>query len=205
MSRGLAGELGYQHSSGNPVQLAIRWVAGTSIGARALSHSLRHADSVVARLTGGRHSAPRLLTGISVLQLTTTGRRSGAPRTSHLIATPHDGTLALLGTNFGQPATPAWVLNLEADARAVVTHRGISREVVARLATREQADAVFAEAATFYPGYLRYRRRIGTSRQVRVFVLEPAPRRTAPRRTAPSDPKSRSAGPRGVGAGSSDA
>jgi deazaflavin-dependent oxidoreductase (nitroreductase family) len=109
-----------------------------------------------------------------VLDLTTTGRKSGQPRTSHLIATPHDGTLALLGTNFGQERTPAWVLNLEADPRATVSYRGTSREVVARPATETEAEEIFTEAAGIYPGYRRYRERVGGQRRIRVFVLEPA-------------------------------
>lgn len=184
MSAGLAGELGYEHRPGNLVQRAFREFGGTRVGASAFSLVLRHADDLIGRLTHGRHSAPSLFSGISVLQVTTTGRRSGRPRTSHLIATPYDRTLALIGTNFGQPATPAWVLNLEADPHAVVSHRGVSREVVARPAAPSEVDEVFARSAAFYPGYGRYRRRLAGRRQVRVFVLEPD---TRPRHR-PGDP-----------------
>jgi hypothetical protein len=45
--------------------------------------------------------------------------------------------------------------------------------VVARPATEAEADEVFSRAATFYPGYGRYRERIGDRRRIRVFVLEP--------------------------------
>lgn len=171
---GLATDLGYAHSSANPVHRFARWGAGTRPGGWVFSRLLRHLDDLVGRLSRGRHSAPGLLAGLAVLDVTTTGRRSGQRRVSHLIATPYDGTLALLGTNFGQPATPAWVLNLEADPRAVVTHRNISREVVARPATPEEAEQVFALAGRFYPGYLNYRERVGDSRRIRAFVLEPA-------------------------------
>ena len=138
------------------------------------SHTLRRLDDVVVRLSRGRHSAPGLLAGLAVLEVTTTGRRSGQRRTSHLIATPYAGTLALLGTNFGQPSTPAWVLNLEADPRATVTYRGTVREVVARPATAAETDEVFALAGEFYPGYLSYRDRVSGTRRIRAFVLEPA-------------------------------
>ena len=104
---------------------------------------------------------------------TTTGRKSGLPRTSHLIAVPYDGTLALLGTNFGQPATPAWVLNLEANPRATVTHSGRTREVVARLATEQEQAGVLAASAQVYGGYLKYQQRI-TDRRLRIFLLDPA-------------------------------
>ena len=168
----LAGELDYTHSSANPVHRTLRWVAGTRPGGWVFARSLRHLDDLVGRLTRGRHSAASLLAGLAVLDLTTTGRRSGKQRTSHLIATPYDGTLALLGTNFGQTTTPAWVLNLEADPRALVTYRDTTREVVARVATPQETDEIFALAGRFYPGYLSYRARIGASRRVRAFVLE---------------------------------
>lgn len=174
MSNDLAADLGYTHSTANPLLRFLRWGAGTRAGAWVFSRTLRHLDDVVGRLSRGRHSAPGLLAGLAVLDVTTTGRRSGRRRTSHLIATPYDGGLALLGTNFGQAATPAWALNLEADPRATVTYHGDSREVVARPATPAEADEVFALASRFYPGYATYRARIGSGRRVRVFVLEPA-------------------------------
>jgi deazaflavin-dependent oxidoreductase (nitroreductase family) len=174
VTRGLAADLGYTHATGNPVHRVVRWGAGTRAGGWVFSHVLRHLDDVVGRLTGGRHSAPGLLAGLEVLDVTTTGRRSGQRRTSHLIATPYDGGLALLGTNFGQAATPAWALNLEADPRATLTYRGATREVVARAATPAEAEEVFALASRFYAGYARYRQRVGESRRIRVFVLDPA-------------------------------
>jgi deazaflavin-dependent oxidoreductase (nitroreductase family) len=171
--RDLAADLGYANATGNPLHRAVRRGAGTRAGGWVFSHVLRHLDDAVARLTRGRRRAPGLLAGLEVLDVTTTGRRSGQRRTSHLIAAPYDGTLALLGTNFGQATTPAWSLNLEADPRATITYRGISREVVARPATPAEAEEVFALAARFYPGYARYRQRVGDRRRIRVFVLMP--------------------------------
>ena len=167
---GLATDLDYHHRSANPLHRAVRWWAGTRVGAWVFSRILRHLDDLVGRLSGGRHSAPGLLTGLAVLDLTTTGRKSGLPRTSHLIATPYAGTLALVGTNFGQPGTPAWVVNLEADPRATVTYRGASRAVVARPAGPDEVEQVFAATADVYSGYQKYRGRID-GRRVRVFVL----------------------------------
>lgn len=171
---GLATDLGYRHRTGNPVHRAGRWFGGTRPGAWVFSRTLRHLDSAIARLTKGRHSAPGLLTGLAVLDLTTSGRKSGQRRTSHLIATPYADTLALLGTNFGQESTPAWALNLEADPHATVTYRGTSRDVVARPATAEETEEIFARAAEAYAGYRNYRQRVGGTRRIRVFVLEPA-------------------------------
>ena len=106
-----------------------------------------------------------------MLDVTTTGRRSGLRRTSHLIAVPYDDTLALLGTNFGQPTTPAWVLNLEADPHATVVHRGTLAGRRGAAGHRGRAAAVLDRAATVYGGYLKYQQRI-TGRRLRIFLLE---------------------------------
>lgn len=169
---GLATQIGYRIGPANRLQRLVQAVASTRGGAWLFSRTLRHLDDVIARLTGGRQSAPGLLAGLPVLDLTTTGRRTGARRTSRLIAVPVGDDLAVLGTNFGQPATPAWALNLEADPHAVVTFRGRSVPVVARPADDAESEEVLRRAATVYGGYAAYRRRI-TGRRVRMFVLEP--------------------------------
>ena len=113
-----------------------------------------------------------MLAGLPVVDVTTTGRKSGLARRSHLVAVPIDDTLALLGTNFGQPSTPAWVLNLEADPRATLTYRRRSLAASARPATDDEQAQVLAGSAQVYGGYLKYQQRI-TGRRLRIFVLEP--------------------------------
>lgn len=170
---GLASDLGYAIPRPNLVQRANQRFASTRVGAWLFAHTLRRLDDLALRLSRGRTSAPELLAGLPVLDLTTTGRRSGAARRTHLIAVPYADTLALLGTNFGQPGTPAWVLNLEADPKAVLTHHGVTRDAVARPASDDERAAILAASASVYGGYLAYQQRI-THRRLRIFVLEPA-------------------------------
>jgi deazaflavin-dependent oxidoreductase (nitroreductase family) len=170
---GLAAQLGYRHRRPNAFQRLVQKFASTRLGAWMFSKLLHHLDDLVGRLTHGRHSAPGLLAGLPVLDLTTTGRKSGARRTTHLISIPVGDTLAVLGTNFGQRSTPAWVLNLEADPHASVRFREREVAVVARPASESEREAVMAASAGIYGGYLKYQQRI-TGRTVRVFVLEPA-------------------------------
>ncbi len=96
-----------------------------------------------------------MFVGLRVLVLTSTGRRSGQPKTAYLIAVPHDDTLALLGTNLGRPRTPAWVYNLEAQPRATVGYRGRSASVVARPATDVERGAVLANSCSVDCGYVK--------------------------------------------------
>lgn len=171
---GLASDLSYELPRANWFQRAVKTFAGTRPGAWLFSKVLRHLDDLVQRLTRGRTSAPAVLAGLPVLDVTTTGRRSGQPRTSHLISIPIDDTLALLGTNFGQPATPAWVLNLEAEPRATVRYRDRTVSVIARPASEPEFARVLASSGPIYGGYRKYQQRIQGRRRLRIFVLEPA-------------------------------
>ena len=168
---GLAADLGYRIPRPNALHRSFQVFASTRPGAWTFSKLARHADGLVARVSKGRTSAAELFTGLPVLDVTTTGRRTGTPRRTHLIGVPYADTLALLGTNFGQRSTPAWVLNLEADPRVSVTHRETTVDAVARAATEEEHAAVLAGSAAVYGGYLRYQDRI-TGRRLRIFLLE---------------------------------
>lgn len=168
---GLAADLGYRHQPANPVQRALQALAATRPGAWTFARVLPPLDRAVDRVSNGRTSVPRLLAGLPVVMLTTTGRRSGQARTTPLIAVPSGDDLAVIGTHFGEPTTPAWVLNLEADPSGVLEYAGRRRQVLARPASAQEADAAWRVAGAIYPGYSRYRERI-TGRTVRVFVLE---------------------------------
>lgn len=170
---GLASQLSYVYPRPNAFHRAMQRLGSTRPGAWFFSKTLAPADRVLGTLTNGRITVPAIMARLPVLVLTSTGRKTKQPRQTHLIAVPFDDKLALLGTNFGQAATPTWVLNLEADARATVTHRGVTRPVVARPATDVESREVLANSAAFYPGYAKYRQRI-TARRLRIFILEDA-------------------------------
>jgi deazaflavin-dependent oxidoreductase (nitroreductase family) len=167
----LADDLGYRVRRPHAFQRLMQSFASTRPGAWFFSKVLHHLDDLVVKVSKGRTSAPEVLAGLPVVDVTSIGRKSGLPRRSHLIAVPIDGTLALLGTNFGQPSTPAWVLNLEANPRATVTYRRRTLEATARPATDDERARVLAGSAQVYGGYLKYQQRI-TGRRLRIFLLE---------------------------------
>jgi deazaflavin-dependent oxidoreductase (nitroreductase family) len=170
---GVAGDLGYSHEPPGALRRSMQRLGATKAGAWAFSKTLMPVDRLIRRVSKGRTSAPEVLAGLPVLFVTTTGRKSGEPRTAPLIAVPVGDTLALLGTNFGQTHTPAWVFNLEADPSATVVYKDIELALRARPATDAERDEVWAASKSIYPGYDKYRERI-TGREVRIFVLEPA-------------------------------
>ena len=169
---GVATDLGYAHKPPNAVQRVGQAFGSTRGGAWLFSKILAPVDRVVFKLSKGRTSAPALLAGLPVMMVTTTGRKSGQPRATPLIAVPVGDSLALVGTNFGQTSTPGWVFNLEAEPRLSVAFRDRHHELAVRPADDEERSEVWANAAGVYGGYDKYQTRI-TGRSIRIFVLEP--------------------------------
>lgn len=168
---GLLDELGYEITPANRAQRLTQRVTATAPGAWISQRTLYPLDRAVFRWSDGRHSVPGLMAGLPVILLTTTGAKTGQPRTMPLVGTPWGDDLAIIGSNYGQRNTPGWVYNLEADPHATVAYRDVSVPVVARRLDADEADAVFEKAAKAYPGYGRYRARAG-HRTIRVFLLE---------------------------------
>ncbi len=169
---GVLDELDYELKPANAAQRVTQRIAASAPGAWVFQRTLYPVDKVLYERTDGRLTVPGLMAGLPVIMLTTTGAKSGEPRTMPLVGIPLDDDLAVIGSNYGQQRTPGWVYNLEADPAATVSYRDRSVEVTARLARDSEADEAFAVAATFYPGYGKYRAR-ASHRTIRVFILEP--------------------------------
>ena len=123
------------------------------------------------RLTGGR--AVGRVWNLSILLLTTTGRKSGAPRTTPLCYFADGDDLVVVASNGGMDWFPDWWLNLLSDPRATVEIGRARRAVVARAASPEERERLWATLVAVAPGYLEYERR--TSREIPLGILQPAP------------------------------
>lgn len=170
----LVDELGYRIVQANGVQRAVQGLGSSAAGEWILRRTLHGLDRRVFSLSNGRMTASSFLAGVPILMLTTRGAKSGRRRTSPLIGFPISDSLAVIGSNYGQQATPGWVYNLEAEPAAKVSYRNVAVDVVARRANEDEVEAVFAAAAPVYPGYAKYRKR-AAHRTIRVFVLDAAP------------------------------
>ncbi|MFE0590359.1 nitroreductase/quinone reductase family protein [Micromonospora echinospora] len=139
-----------------------RWFA-------AAGRLLVPADRLVGRLTRGRVVALGL---IPSLVITTTGRRSGKPRSNPLLYVPDGDGYVVVGSNWGQPSQPAWALNLLAEPTAEVTLAGRRIPVRAELATGTERERLWRLLVTEWPAYRTYAQRAG-DREIRVFRLVP--------------------------------
>jgi F420H(2)-dependent quinone reductase len=116
------------------------------------------------RLGGRINQAP-------VLLLTTTGRKSGEPRTVPVVFLADGETYVVIGSNAGHDRTPAWSLNLKAHPEAEVEVGRRTRSVRARIAVGEERVDLWRRHNEQYSGFDEYEARTG--RDIAVFVLEP--------------------------------
>lgn len=108
--------------------------------------------------------------GAPVLLLTTTGAKSGLPRTTPLLFARDGDSAIVVGSNFGQGHHPAWTGNLRKQSQAVVTIGGKDIPVTAYLLEGEEAAAAYRRMEDVASTYSAYRRR--TDRSIRVFRLD---------------------------------
>lgn len=104
--------------------------------------------------------------------LTTTGSRSGAPRTVPVLGLPTADGLAVIASNFGQRRHPAWYHNLRANPEGQVAVDCKSYRFRAVEADGERCARIWQEGLCVYPGLSQYERR-ASHRKIGVFVLEP--------------------------------
>jgi deazaflavin-dependent oxidoreductase (nitroreductase family) len=130
-------------------------------------HGAEHVERYIA--TDGRegHDWRR---GAPVLLLTTTGRRSGEPRTTPLIYRQHGDAYAVVPSKGGSDRPPAWYRNLEANPAVQVQVKGDRFAARARTATPDEKPELWAKMTSVWPDYDDYQRR--TEREIPVVVLE---------------------------------
>jgi deazaflavin-dependent oxidoreductase (nitroreductase family) len=109
--------------------------------------------------------------GMPFVMLTTTGRKSGKPRTIMLTAPIHDDDRTVLVASYGGDARhPAWFLNVRANPDVQVTMQGYQGPMQARVASSTEKQALWPQVVTTYPPYANYQRR--TERDIPLVILE---------------------------------
>ena len=108
--------------------------------------------------------------GQQVMSITTTGRRSGKPR-STAVAYFRDGdSIVTTGANLGNTRDPAWALNIEAHPEVTVVVGGERRSMRARRARGAERERLWARWEELQPPARGAAAIAG--REIPVFVLE---------------------------------
>ena len=108
-----------------------------------------------------------------VLELTTTGRKSGQPRSVMLTSPLQEGTtIVIVASRGGDDVHPAWFLNLRDNPEVEVSYKGEpKRKMKARVATPEERTRMWPQVTATYKGYAGYQAK--TEREIPLVLLEP--------------------------------
>lgn len=117
-----------------------------------------------SKSAGGKGLLPTLL-------LTTTGRKSGEPRSLPLIYGNTGDSYVIIASKGGMPTHPVWYLNLEANPECELMVGAKAVSARARVATGKERERIWGEMAKIYPPYLDYQK--ATEREIPVIVLDP--------------------------------
>ena len=111
--------------------------------------------------------------GMPVLELTTTGRKSGQPHSVMLTSPLQEGeTLVLVASGGGDVRPPAWFLNLRDNPDVVVRLQGNPKhQMRGRVATAAERERLWPLVIADHSNYAHYQSR--TTREIALALLEP--------------------------------
>jgi deazaflavin-dependent oxidoreductase (nitroreductase family) len=125
----------------------------------------------ILKISGGRLGWRAM--GMPMLELTTTGRKSGQKR-STMLSSPlqRNGTYVVVASRGGDDVHPAWYLNLVSDPHVEVVIGGAPAEKrIARVATPEERAELWPTITREFTNYAGYQEK--TDREIPLVFLEP--------------------------------
>ena len=155
---------------------AMESFARTPAGDWFLNRIAPRIDPPLLRLTGGRVSS---VYPTPAMLLTTTGAKSGQPRTLPLLYIADGDRLILMASNYGRTSHPAWYRNLVANpAVEVLAGKHSGTYTATEIIDPAERERAWALALDLYAGYGDYEKRAG-DRTIPLVRLErtgaPAP------------------------------
>lgn len=121
------------------------------------------------RANQGRVGGP--FAGMSLLLLHHTGARTGAQRINPLAYLADGDRYVVFASKAGAPTNPDWYHNLKAHPEVTIELGTETTRAIAREATGEERDRLYATMAQRNPNFAEYERK--TDRTIPVMVLEP--------------------------------
>jgi len=111
--------------------------------------------------------------GMPVLELTTTGRKSGEARSCMLTSPLQVGdSYVIVASRGGDDHHPAWFLNLQANPDVQVAIEGKPKAPRrARIATAEERAEMWPKITAKYKNYAGYQTK--TTREIPLVILDP--------------------------------
>lgn len=147
------------------------WTPTEEKFANVVIKAMTAANTWVYRLTGGRLGG-KFLRGAPVCLLTTTGRRSGEPRTVALLYLEDGRDVIVVASKGGMAKDPLWYRNLEIHPEAKIQVGNVERKVRAVRVSDREKEALWPRLVEMYPDFDDYQGR--TTRNIPVIRLTQA-------------------------------
>jgi deazaflavin-dependent oxidoreductase (nitroreductase family) len=147
----------------------MQWFGGLPVGIWTVRHVIAPLDRWFYRRTGGRLAGSNLLRA-PVLLLTTTGRRTGEPRTTPVFYVRDGACFVICNVQAGSERPSPWPLNLRANPVARVQVDAEAGVYRAREATPEETERYWPGLLRNWPANRAFYDRTG---ERSVFILEP--------------------------------
>jgi F420H(2)-dependent quinone reductase len=122
--------------------------------------------------SGGTKGTTLRETGIPVVIVTNLGASSGKVRKTPVMRVEHDGKYAMVASKGGAPEHPQWYYNLRANPLVELQDGAARLDMTAREVSGSERDLWWDRAVAVFRPYADYQQK--TTRQIPVFVLEPA-------------------------------
>jgi len=122
--------------------------------------------------SGGTQGLTLRQTGLPVVIVTNRGARSGKVHQTPVMRVEHDGRYAMVASKGGAPDHPLWYYNVRANPLVELQDGPRKQDMIAREVGGAEREGWWERAVAAYPPYAEYQQR--TTRQIPVFVLEPA-------------------------------
>lgn len=111
--------------------------------------------------------------GMPVVELTTTGRKTGQPRTVMLTSPVQEGdTIVVVASKGGNDENPAWFLNLRDNPDVEVAYNGGAKQAMkAKVADADERGRLWPLVTTEQKRYAGYQTK--TDREIPLVLLQP--------------------------------
>ncbi len=109
--------------------------------------------------------------GIPILLMTTTGRKSGLPRTMPLLFIEDGSNIVVVASQGGLPKDPLWYKNIVANPEVEVQIKRRKTTMKARTASPEERARLWPKLVAHYEDFASYA--TWTDRVIPVVILEP--------------------------------
>jgi deazaflavin-dependent oxidoreductase (nitroreductase family) len=132
---------------------------------------LSYFSVMMYHLTGERAYRGSADSPAGFLKLTTTGRKSGKQRSTHLIYIRDGSAYVVTASNGGKQRHPGWFYNARSNPQVSIQVQDTQLSAVAEIAGPEKRKELWARLLSIAPFYAGYEKR--ASREIPMVILRP--------------------------------